>query len=125
MTEIEQRIAIAEARGWTQCQEHTDPTWWTNSPIKKRVYGDNEKYWPLHILPNYLESLDAMHEAERAMDCLFRKDYIANLWKVCGFEADSANFWTEYNFRGIYALLHATAKQRAEAFLKTIGKWKE
>lgn len=147
MTEIEQRIAIAEA--WLEAQKfilYQQPKGTTGyrgcdlsgNWILRRVNGDlcgtnyptKEACWNGNIEEvakrnNYLESLDAMHEAEKSMDCLLRRDYVANLWKVCGFDADSANFWTEYNFRGIYALLHATAKQRAEAFLKTIGKWKD
>lgn len=76
-------------------------------------------------LPDYLNDLNAMHEAEEAINPFLRNDYLATLWKVTGNEQHSANFWTEYNFRGFYACAHSTAAQRAEAFLRTIGKGEE
>ncbi len=57
--------------------------------------------------PNYYRSLDAMHSAERVLTS--PETYIRELYKVC--EPGPVTF--------------STAAQRAEAFLKTIGKWKE
>lgn len=58
--------------------------------------------------PNYCGDLNAMHEAEKVFDC--PELYDGNLIKVCG---------------GVQYMWHATARQRAEAFLRTLGKWEE
>lgn len=83
MTPEKQRIAIAEACGW-------------------HVIYDK--------LPNYLNDLNAIHEAEKTLnnDQLLR--YHGMLLNMCG--------------RSMYASM-AQAAQRAEAFLKTTGKWEE
>jgi hypothetical protein len=89
MTPEEQRIAIAEACGW------------------KTGYRDPEAW---HPLPDYLNDLNAMHEAEKVLDK--RQEDIMNstLWDIMD---------------GRKYLWHATASQRAESFLRTVGKWKE
>ena len=91
-----QRIAIAEACGYTLSGGHVE--WWTN---KDGVHDEP---------PNYLNDLNAMHEAEKAMSVDDRNRYIDTLGITYH---DSWNFCT------------ATAAQRAEAFLRTIGKWEE
>lgn len=61
-------------------------------------------------VPLYTTDLNAMHEAEKCAvlrDKLF--DYCTSLHTITGGEL----------------FFHATARQRAEAFLRTIGKWKE
>jgi len=62
-------------------------------------------------IPDYCNDLNAMHEAEKN---LIRGD--PGLW-----ECYTNRLNTKY---GIDAI-HATARERAEAFLKTIGKWKD
>jgi hypothetical protein len=62
-------------------------------------------------IPDYLNSLDAMHEAEMtiANDDRFSR-YEFNLDRV-----------VPMNERWIFA----TAEQRAEAFLRTVGRWEK
>jgi len=60
--------------------------------------------------PDYLRDLNAMHEAEKAMSVNDRNRYIDTLGTTYH---DSWEFCT------------ATAAQRAEAFLRAIGKWEE
>jgi hypothetical protein len=60
-------------------------------------------------LPDYVGSLDAMHEVEKYLEADSWYDYALRLNEVC---------WH-------WALIHAPARQRAEAFLKTLGKWEE
>lgn len=55
-------------------------------------------------LPDYLRSLDAMHEAENTLSGAEQFAYSARLKQACG-----NDFWKH---------LHATAEQRARAFLK-------
>ena len=57
--------------------------------------------------PDYLTDLNAMHEAEMVL---------------------TADQW--YKYDSLMPLrdpqkIHATARQRAEAFLRTLGKWKD
>lgn len=68
-------------------------------------------------IPNYCNDLNAMHEAEEQMD-----------------EIDWVFFMTELSALvrlpkqaevQIKQLVHSTARQRAEAFLRTLGKWEE
>jgi hypothetical protein len=123
MTPESQRIAIAEACGWKN-HDHPDvmqfkqgwtmPEKWCMDP--KGVLRFN------HERPNYLNDLNAMHDAERVlweMDWSFRtifNDHLANIIKR---RKVNRNEWDAET------LLDATASQRAEAFLRTIGKFKE
>ena len=58
--------------------------------------------------------LNAMHEAEKVLDPDDYAQYEQNLRKTY-----------PVFMGGGFHLLHATAEQRAEAFLRTIGKWEE
>ena len=96
MNQEEQRIAIAEACGW------------------KTGYRDPEAW---HPLPDYLNDLNAMHEAEKTLwkqgtsdyDPLARRRYYHTLDQLTGDQWDT---------------ITATATQRAEAFLKALNLWK-
>lgn len=68
--------------------------------------------------PDYCTDLNAMHEAEKVL--------------ITGFEdePESSESWSDYQTNLIitcdaYLSYHATARQRAEAFLRTLGKWEE
>jgi hypothetical protein len=60
---------------------------------------------------NYTHDLNAMHEAEKVLDSdeLFRGYYLA-LYDIT---------------KSTRCPVHATARQRAEAFLRTLGKWED
>ena len=58
-------------------------------------------------LPDYLNDLNAMHEAE----------------KVIRERADRVDSYLD-QLDGAMSGVHATAAQRAEAFLRTLGLWK-
>jgi len=49
-----------------------------------------------------------MHEAEKVLN---EKQWVA--------------YWRELYRLNVFPTVHATARQRAEAFLRTIGKWEE
>jgi len=111
VTPEQQRIAIAEACGWKN-HDHPDvmqfkqgwtmPEQWCMDP--KGVLRFN------HDRPNYLNDLNAMHEAENVLTSEQVTSYVYSL--------ESMNErWSTPAF--------ATASQRAEAFLRTIGKWEE
>lgn len=94
MTPEQKRIAIAKACGWTHY--HLD-LW---------VPPGTEDFSELDCdsLPDYLNDLDAMHEAEniqRKKDPLWWKGYSAALYHTYG--------------------VSATAEQRADAFIATLN----
>ena len=103
MTPEQQRIAIAEACGWTV-------THWKVNPFDVIARKDGTEYLLKH-LPDYLNDLNAMHEAEKVLVRLQWVSYLRRLQTLC----DESVSWP----------IHATASQRAEAFLRTIGKWEE
>lgn len=59
-------------------------------------------------VPNYTEDLNAMHDAEKVLTSSQEKEYVNNL------------DWMSERWGGT---VFATAAQRAEAFLRAIGKW--
>lgn len=71
------------------------------------IVKDGERY----PLPNYTTDLNAMHEAEKVLSPLCRAEYAIALADIT-------------NRRGVELdYVGATARQRAEAFLRTLGKW--
>jgi uncharacterized protein YbaR (Trm112 family) len=103
-----QRIAIAEACGWVM---HSRSSW-------EHPEGYTHQNWGgLLACPDYLNDLNAMHEAEKRLLLGALEDfslYCKWLERVVQ-EQEAIPFmcW----------IVKATAAQRAEAFLKTIGKW--
>ena len=108
MSPDSQRIAIAEACGI----------------VSKDKWGSLYKT-PRGILrdcPDYLADLNAMHEAEQIlwrMDWSHRYAFNDHLANTIRGRTVNRNEWDAET------LLDATAEKRAEAFLKTIGKWEE
>jgi len=89
MSPEKQRIAIAEACGWTDI------------PIVNGKYGQTD-------LPDYCNDLNAMHGAEKTRthgELLRMAKQTMELGQCCPYVA--------------------TARQRAEVFLRTIGKWED
>lgn len=114
MTPEEQRIAIAEACGWKI--NSTDSGEALRDPQGRIVNAWYNESWRL---PDYLNDLNAMHEAEKVLFEINYKDslninYWNKIWDICG---DS--------FGHITTVAHASASRRAEAFLRTIGKWRD
>lgn len=65
--------------------------------------------------PNYHGDLNAMHEAEKTIRD--RITYTVTLYEIARRDYEIATEWS--------SLIHATAAQRAEAFLRTLGKWED
>lgn len=119
MTNQQINEAIALACGWryeprelivSEISIGDDMPWIQPDGTRRRVYN----------LPNYCADLNAMHEAEKTLND--------------GLYFAYANRISEAAYRMAHGLPHvvitkntvsATARQRAEAFLRTIGKWKE
>ena len=75
--------------------------------VGKDQYGplyQTEEGWVVDC-PNYCTDLNAMHRAEHTLTSAQLLDYVALLFDAC------------------YEATLATSCQRAEAFLRTLGKW--
>jgi len=114
MTETEQRRAIAEACKW-EIRNLTAEDW-RHWHVKHPVACLNwDSAGP--NLPDYLNDLNAMHEAEKKLHLNQRNNYIDQLFRVCEKAQRMASVpgWL---------IPTATAAQRAEAFLRTLNLWK-
>ena len=107
MTPEQQRIAIAEACGFINARM------WGESCIACMGITSEGKYWGGLGVPDYLNDLNAMHEAEK----MLRKP-------MKGSDTDTIIGDRMHKYAELigYAF-DATANQRAEAFLRTIDKW--
>jgi hypothetical protein len=122
MTPEKQRIAIAEACGWkwVGSPEQVAATYGFTMPEKWVVDSNGKLQFP-HNTPDYLNDLNAMHEAEEILTDQQHNRFRKHLAHVVG-ERESPSYSTP-GWRRRY--VSATARQRAEAFLKTIGKWED
>jgi hypothetical protein len=111
MTNEQINIAIAEACGWTDCSNIDGIL--CGLPIG--VTSLNGRY---DIISDYCNDLNAMHEAEKVLNDEQWLEYREELRNVVLGGIRMVSQWCK-------ADLHATARQRAEAFLKTLGKWEE
>jgi hypothetical protein len=109
MTNEQINAAIAEACGW-KVKKGTrkgkfDPEgvclWY------ELEHHGGESIW--RMVPDFTNSLDAMHKAEESLK---------------GIQFPAYAFILD-NFEGSLFGIRATARQRAEAFLRTLGKWEE
>jgi hypothetical protein len=116
VTEKAQIIAIAEACGWKWIQTNfeaksgligTDSPHSGNIPYQGTSYPSN-RHLPTYgkAIPDYLNDLNAMHEAEKVLPRQLRGRFQTLLAELS---------LTPYS---------ATAAQRAEAFLRTLDLWK-
>lgn len=122
MNSDKQRIAIAEFCGWKDVRGVTHlgipPEGGRLFPYPE-YHEEDWRLKPFHGIPDYLNDLNAMHEAEKMLSELQWDQYnhiLVTLWVKQDFSLLSV-------IKAYYC--HATAAQRAEAFLKTLGKWEE
>jgi hypothetical protein len=120
MTPEQQRIAIAEACGWKSVRSEFSMKSWINSDGNHVGIGTDS-------LPNYLNDLNAMHDAEEhAIHNLMDADEWGEYGMLLKRSHPHGLFLNgEVDYHDLATILHATASQRAEAFLRTIGKWEE
>lgn len=127
MTEEQINIAIAEACGWSCIKERTEEHVDLDSRTVTHITGISgyPKGWDsLNYLPDYVNDLNAMHEAERSNEMHFDQRWAETIVEIAHRESvmnlDRTDGWD-------WILIVARLKpaQRAEAFLRTIGKWEE
>lgn len=120
MTSEKQRIAIAEHLGFKHGTFITETHWFDDCVSD----GQEEVLFADHVtdgaqvrVPRFIDDLNAMHEAEK----LLRPGGTYGEWAR----------WDSYvqtlgdGFTGRDDVAHATAAQRAEAFLRAVGKWED
>ncbi len=121
-------IAIAEHLGWTFSLEKEDGIW-ENYALRspdgrcRSQHGlgpenlrtpesiSEAGRYPAYMLPNYHGDLNAMREADGTLSGVALVKYEMHLASIT-------------QLRGRSHAIRATAAQRAEAFLRTVGKWK-
>jgi hypothetical protein len=109
MTDKQINAAIARECGWTEIRDN----------VVGKAPGETANR--VMFLPDYCTDLNAMHEAERVLNyeqCEAFSNAVADI--VC-----ATNREKDYPFPWQFARIHATARHRAEAFLRTLGKWEE
>ena len=115
MSPEKQRVAIATACGW-KCAGHPDQIlatrgWEFAYQFVIRPTGELVTH---SSIPDYLSDLNAMHEAEKVLTHDQHIDYMEWL----GLCSD------DYGHK-VWNYVHATAAERCEAFLRTLGLWEE
>lgn len=114
MTDNEIRTAIDEARGYNIQKHQTGGV----------LYYLDKQGQRMASLLNYAKDLNAMHEA---VQCLKAKPLLDSGGNRC---QPNLTYYDEYLHllkfnEGTDGAIDATARQRAEAFLRAIGKWKD
>lgn len=98
MTDNQINVAIAQECGWSKADAKRG---YTLSQFTEQV-------------PDYCNDLNAMHEAEKSIPDELWNCYFNQLARITKAEqSDDRVFFC------------ATARERAEAFLRTLGKWEE
>ena len=111
MSPEKQRIAIAKACGWKDCDIN-----WLRKPAlllgSKPTFSNGKiiSYLVDQTIPNYLNDLNACHEMEKVLTDEQTSAYITTLCLEVQPEP---------------MLHHATAAEKCEAFLRTLGLWEE
>ena len=133
MTDQEINKAIAEHHH--RCRIVPGTGMWRGQWLLKTWDGPDDPYeckeFPdgADTLPDYCNDLNAIHEAEKAVPRHLWPDYAMEIRRIIQRDCNSkphyilgceraqmiADFW----------FYHATARQRSEALLRTIGKWPE
>ena len=106
MTDEQINAAIAETCGWTNVSARHR---------SGRCPGADELYVGHEFLPDYCNDLNAMHEAEKVLGKKL-SEYGSQLCEM--------TIVNEDDFPECY-IWYCTARQRAEAFLRALGKWEE
>jgi hypothetical protein len=124
MTPEQQRIAIATACGWRIVQT-TKYAWVVICPSKiERAWSSHDGVMndkpASYYLPDYLNDLNAMHEAEKVLTPKHQPDKGESQW---GEYLGWLGFCGENKIREVYECVTATAAQRAQAFLRTLNLW--
>jgi hypothetical protein len=112
MTNEQINIAIVKSLGWKFVDD--DPDF---HPYMEDPYGYKFEIGAFGMncrIPDYCNDLNAIHEAEKTLNPIQAAEYARILTSIA---------WQSE--QPVFAPMTAKADQRAEAFLRTLGKWKE
>ena len=109
MTDQQINTAIAEACGWKKT--HIMQMGAKGKYVRTYQKGRGKLH---QHLPDYCNELNAMHEAEKTLNPVQAAEYSRILTSIA---------WQSE--QPVFAPMTARADQRAESFLRTIGKWIE
>jgi len=133
MSPEEQRIAIAEACGWrlkwqnqggallleTKPQGHCWEVWF--NPDRRTINSQGHEVYP----PNYLSNLNEMRLVQ---ETLTNPEWPRYLAELNGF-SNADEWWADMSdldkLDAMRVIASSTAKEKAEAFLKVKGLWRE
>lgn len=113
MTDQEINVAIADACGYVK----EEPFFDFNPRVVK-----NRKSEPL---PDYCGDLNAMHDAEKTLTQEQCALYVEETCSIQAYDAADDEIEELIVFPCEHKWFHSTARQRAEAFLRTVGRWTE
>lgn len=116
MTDEQINIAFAESLGWTNCRLAIKGAGGGTRYPTAHGMPPNRKYES--SCPNYTSDLNACHEFEKSLNDGDYNKYYRHLST-----ASLRDFENSTHFSA--DPISATARQRCEAYLKTIGKWIE
>ena len=121
MTPEKQRIKIAEACGWKRVTDGQYESWVSPEGYEYQVMFGWQTYKDgTDILPDYLNDLNDMHEAEKKLAHDHQVQFSIELGKLTTAHLPASRAaWMDFT------IAHATAAQRAEAFLRTLNLWEE
>lgn len=114
MNPEKQRIAIAKACGYKNVRLAID---YYDCPICVADMGSG-----VGIVPDFPNDLNAMQEACALLRPRDKELFRIKLQDICATDGGSDR---PKSYASDAELIHATAAQRAEAFLRTVGKWEE
>ena len=117
------REKLAEWVGWRRCVEYDFDVYCSlhDQPVyRTTMFELDGDIRDVSELPNYTSELNAMRTLERRLDGdqMF-KYYQEIYWLVEGLRSAGPEYPAQHY------LLHASAPQRCEALLKTLGLWED
>lgn len=115
MTKEQINIAIAESLGWSIFHRND------KGEIKSWKHPDGSIWQEPWVPLRFTEDLNAMHEAWCSLTLWQHQAFRHELQAVIAYAQED-----EEPHKGpCHSVCNATALQRAEAYLRTIGKWKD
>lgn len=127
MTPEAQRIAIAEACGWTtgDCTVCGVPGYVARSPSSTYFWDEASSMRSaalIRVIPDYPNDLNAMHEALGTLKKKEWHSFLCELEHILGFNTGPGGW--DLCQESLWAFVSASPAQQAEAFLKHKGLWK-
>jgi len=117
MSGYELSVIIAKHCGWTKIKHE-----FIDEPHGRHPLDANKRCWTYCRIPYYTHDLNAMHEAEMKLTEKQFSDYVLNL--LCVLDCTYKNAKNK-DFPPNRTVMCAPARQRAQAFVLTIGEKNE